>query len=270
MKILILTLPDQKERQKAISASIDKYGYDYEFIYNEPNIQPPIVEVATFKPVDWLTLTYNQQPTVGEWGCKQGHMLIYKEIIKKDYDDILILEDDALWRCNIPKVMAATKKQFPQAQLITGSIWKPWWIDKDPYTEVCKRKFQGKEHTFCARRLGYGNLNWYYNPVAGIGSTACYWCNNTAAKTLLAINEKYPFPIDVITYNWIFQNTIIYRTEDVLIDHGKLSSIIQALPDGESRYCSSHWIRASSDRLLANGKKNWWGGVFCTNPIPYK
>lgn len=270
MKILILTLLDEKERQKAISASIDKYGYDYEFIYNKPNIQPPIVEISTFKPVDWLILIFNQQPTVGEWGCKQGHMLIYKEIIKKGYDDVLILEDDALWRCDIPKIMAAIKEQFHNAQLITGCLWKPWWIDKDPYTEVCKGEFQEKEHIFRARHLGYGDLNWYYNPVAGIGPTTCYWLNNEAAKKLLAINEKYPFPIDVITYNWIFQNIIIYRTEDVLIDHGKLSSIIQALPDGENRYYSSHWIRATSDRLLANGKKNWWGGVFCTNPIPYK
>ena len=270
MKILILTLPGQKERQEAIRASINKYGYDYEFIFNEANIKPPIVEKISVKPVDWLTITYDQQPTVGEWGCKLGHMAIYKEIIKKGWDNVLILEDDALWRCDIPKVIEATKKEFPCAELITGCIWKPWWIDKDSYAEVYKGKFQGKEHIFHARHLGYENLNWYYNPVAGIGSTACYWLNLKAARKLLAANEKYPFPIDVIAYNWNFHDTVIYRTKDVLIDHGELPSVIQALPDGENRYYSSHTIKAKSTKLLANGRKLWWGGIFCTNPIPYR
>lgn len=269
MKILILTLSECEERRKKIGESIERYGYEYEFIFNEPNLIPPKVDPISFSPIPEITIHYDSQPTIGEWGCKLGHMLLYKTMLERGYDEALLLEDDAIWVCDVPKVIEAAKKVLPNAELISGCLWKPWWISKDAYKSVCEGHWKCEDITFYARYLGYGALNWYYNPANVIGSNACYWLKATAAKKLLAVNEKYPFPADVLIHNWMFTDIVHANTREVLVEINQMPSVIANLKDGQDRTHTSHTITATTYKQFCNGKKKWNGGVICYKPIPY-
>lgn len=269
MKILILTLPQCEERRANISKSIEPYGYDFEFIYNDPNLEPPKVESVVIHPVEWVKIEYNMQPTKGEWGCKLGHMKIYETILERGYDDALILEDDALWRCDVVKVIEAARKAKPWADIISGCIHKSWWRDKDPWQTIMRGKWKCETLDFQARYMGWNELNWYYNPANTIGSNACYWINRNAAKKLLEINKKYDVPCDILIHNPFLSDLKVAYTKQVLVETHYLPSVIQSLPDGEDRHCyTSHCTKATTYRHFCTGKKIWWGGQICYDYIP--
>ncbi|WP_380179178.1 glycosyltransferase family 25 protein [Kalamiella sp. sgz302252] len=95
LPIYIVSLKRDIQRRETLSAILDKYALNYEFVDAVYGKDLPAEEVAKFK-VDGVTRRKGHKPTAGELGCTLSHLKIYQIMQERGQPWACILEDDAI------------------------------------------------------------------------------------------------------------------------------------------------------------------------------
>lgn len=144
-------------------------------------------------------LLYEDIKTLGSIGCYLSHINIWKDVIKNNYNNVIILEDDIKTNMKLNKIMKYIKnipKDYDIAYL-------------DYYCDGCDNNI-------------IANSYWYENKIDKIYLTSAYIINNNAIKKLL---EK-AFPIETQIDNYINYYTILtnnfkrYISKEYIFDQG--------------------------------------------------
>jgi glycosyl transferase, family 25 len=235
--IYVLTLERAKARQQKISESLK--GLNFEFWMGKDkahfNIDTLKATGIYDEPGAKKIHRYNKPMNAGQIGCSWSHRCIYEDIIKNEYQRVLIFEDDALPN---PEALQQTQQILdelpPTADLL-------FWGYGDQYPpgsfSRIKQITYHLQHTFGLLRWNHkmiGNL--YPKPfstnlyTAGFHDfTYSYALTNTGAKKLLQLQTPIKYIADNLLA-WACTNKWItgYITRNKVFLHDEL-------PDGTPR-----------------------------------
>lgn len=136
----------------------------YKYIWNNP---------AFNTPDWWRNLT-------GNMNCTMGHYEIMKECIARNYDRVLIIEDDVRFLKDI-RMARLILENIPQADIIM--------FDKN----VADRS---KAELMTATINGKVNDFYFSFDTVSLGSTGCYALSRKAMQTITAAQESEFMPAD--------------------------------------------------------------------------
>lgn len=91
-KIYLLTIKRNIKRQDILKEKLK--GLNYEVFLGVDGRELQEEEIARLYDDEKATVNCKRSMTIGEIGCSLSHVKIYKDILAKGYDKVLILEDD--------------------------------------------------------------------------------------------------------------------------------------------------------------------------------
>ena len=173
MKVFAINLKDSVERKEHIIKECAKYG-----------IIPEICEAVDGRLLTEQELLMNAKDykinglTRGEIGCSLSHLNIYKKIIEDNIDIALILEDDAIFKEDINKILEEINK-----------------FNKS--TDKSFLYLLSKSYSYISNRsIKLGSITLY--DIYRASLTHGYVINNKAAKSLAA----YVHPVRYTADDW--------------------------------------------------------------------
>ena len=133
----------------------------------------------------------NLQPYLssGEFGVFLSHYFLWKEIVKKDYDSIVIFEDDLILNVNFEKRLQDIIKNAPSEFDI---LYISPIIMTEYEKKCCTMDFLTKKVSF---RLSEDYNLWKIKGIAAYA--AGYIISNKGAKLLLQNTSQFSMPVDV-------------------------------------------------------------------------
>jgi len=95
--IFIINLKQDVDRKKKMEEQLKKHGIQNYSFFEAINGQNEELSKYDFKVIpNWYDPDNNKIMTLGEIGCALSHYKIWEKIVKGDFENVLILEDDAL------------------------------------------------------------------------------------------------------------------------------------------------------------------------------
>lgn len=219
--IYCLSLADFTERRKLMEKELQRMGIldsgifhwkvtvkneFYKYIWNNP---------AFNTPDWWRNLT-------GNMNCTMGHYEIMKECIVRDYDRVLIIEDDVRFLKDI-RMARLILENIPQADIIM--------FDKNvadrPKAELIMAAINGKMN------------DCYFNfDTVSLGSTGCYSLSKKAMQTITTAQEREFMPAD-FPINKTYDDGLVrvasilnLAIQDMTLKGDKMNDIDRHLYDG--------------------------------------
>ena len=160
-KIIIITLPRAGERQANIEKELA--GLNYEFFFGEDKKQHTLEEVKreniyNEKASMRLARSGNKM-TLGHICCSWSHRKVYEEIIKNNWQKILIFEDDVV----------LIKENADQIEAILSQIPSTWellylgWMENEKVNLATKLK-----QTIYHIKHSLGLLKWNHTQIGNL------------------------------------------------------------------------------------------------------
>ncbi|HHQ4444577.1 TPA: glycosyltransferase family 25 protein [Aeromonas veronii] len=210
MKIYVISLERNKERQIIISNRMNQLGLNFEFFYG---VDGSSLTENELNIVDQKFCQENFGHTMNksEIGCAMSHIKIYEKIVSEKIPHALILEDDAYLLSCVPDILSSimNKPRFDMLYLFHGKAkrWPIWHKLPHDYRLVRYRS-PSKKSKRCI-----------------IGAVA-YILSISGAKKLL--NHTYPIrmPADYLTGLIQKNDLIAYGVEPNCVDTGHLDTTI--------------------------------------------
>lgn len=116
MQTFVLNLERAPDRKAAMAEKLQQLGLSAEFLpaVDGRGLPDPV-------PGYWGRLRrifFGKDLTLGEIGCVKSHFAAYSEIVKRDLDFALVLEDDAVFAPEFPKALEALAASHDQWDLV--------------------------------------------------------------------------------------------------------------------------------------------------------
>ena len=204
-KIYVITLKRATERHLHIQQELE--GLQYSLFYGADKNELDLEELALQNQYDpKLAIKKNimhKRMTAGEVGCSLSHKMIYEEVIKHNYNKVLILEDDVVIDRKNIMLFDSISKELP-------GNWQLWYLgytknETPPANAVTKKLF----YHFCyslgiKRTLNHTVINHLYPAPytahlqrAGFHDcTHAYAITNDAARILLKQQTPVQYTAD--------------------------------------------------------------------------
>ncbi|MEZ5815292.1 MAG: glycosyltransferase family 25 protein [Alphaproteobacteria bacterium] len=175
----VISLKEETARREAISAHLKERGFEFEFFDAVDGRQMDVLKHPDYDATK-RRAAHGRDLKPGELGCLLSHRNIYEEIVKRNLDIALILEDDARLHEDTKAVLEALLKKNITFDLIRllgspkvakgkhrkiAKLFKDFWL-------VRLRTTPGGAHATLVTRRG--------------------------AKKLVKTTQKFAFPIDTI------------------------------------------------------------------------
>lgn len=110
--VFIISLVNSPRRQ-AISAHLHELGIRFSFIDAVEGVKLNTDEAQTINDSHWVRQCYKRKIGLGEIGCAYSHLSIYKNMLSRNMDWAIVLEDDAILDCNIQQLISENIKKLP-------------------------------------------------------------------------------------------------------------------------------------------------------------
>lgn len=96
--IFVLTLERAKDRQEAFKKRFEGLNYTFFYGVDGSNLDyEHLIKEGVYSEQKAVDISRsNSKMNRGQIACSLGHMLMYREAVEKNYDRLLILEDDAM------------------------------------------------------------------------------------------------------------------------------------------------------------------------------
>jgi collagen beta-1,O-galactosyltransferase len=116
-KIFIINLERDYERKQKLELQLQKENItSYEFI-NAVDGQNDDLQKYNFQVIpDWIEPYSSKIMTKGEIGCSLSHYLIWERIMKEEWNQVLILEDDVVLCPHFSQILEQKKEEINQIQ----------------------------------------------------------------------------------------------------------------------------------------------------------
>lgn len=204
-KIYVITLKRATDRHLHIQQELD--GLQYSLFYGADKMDLNLEQLALQQEYDpELAIKKNvmhKRMTAGEVGCSISHRMIYQEVIKHQYNKVLILEDDVVIDRKNILLFETISKELPDN-------WQLWYLGytknvTPPANAVAKKLF----YHFCyslgiKRTLNHTVINHLYpTPYTALlqkagfhDCTHAYAVTNEAASILLKQQTPVQYTAD--------------------------------------------------------------------------
>lgn len=204
-KIYVLTVEAADERRKLFTERF--IGLHYSFFYgadkNNFTVEEVIENGTYSEKLSSQHHRYNKKMKIGEIACAWSHKMIYEDMLKKNYNHILIFEDDAVPAPDIMNRLSSVLTEIPDdCELLMWSWSKNG--DNDLFSNI-KKSWYHIQHTFGLLKMDHTIINnLFAKPYskhlkkAGFHDfTTAYSINSSAASKFL----KMQTPIQYIADN---------------------------------------------------------------------
>jgi len=202
--IYILTIERATERHASINNALA--GLNFSFFYGFDKQLLSIEELEskhiynTTKAIQ--NNRFNNPMKLGEIACSMGHKAIYEDMVKNNYANALILEDDVVLNTSEPFQFSTIVQQLP-------SNWDIVYFDY--HKNVTSSFFKELKKIIYHLQKSLGLLKWshtlinnlYAKPfsknlkISGYHDFAsAYGITNTAAKKLITLQTPISYPAD--------------------------------------------------------------------------
>lgn len=209
--IYVLTLKRATDRQQQVSKDLE--GLRYEFFWGSDKLELDIAAMEanhTYSEVKAKQFhRYNKGMSAGQIGCSLSHKRIYEDVLRNNYQRVLILEDD-VHPVNVEH-MAAVLEVFPvDWQLVMLDYYKneePKWLKQQWYHIqhlIGKLKWS---HTMI-RNLYPRPVNPHIQTAGYHEFTDAYCITPAAAQVLLELQTPLCFIADSLLPYAITNNMI--------------------------------------------------------------
>lgn len=182
MEIIVLTLPDARERQASIERQMSSLGLAFRFFYGTYGKDITDEQKAAIfdRAKSLKTIGYEMSPN--EIACAWGHCRIYREIADREIPEAVIIEDDAILHQDLPRVIEALEAKRLKAPLLIK-------LEKE---KEFKRNFW--------RRIPLHGDYVAFRPIQGVYLTTIYYLTLEAARRLA--QDAFPVfvPSDFFAY----------------------------------------------------------------------
>ena len=177
--VLVISLKNETARREAVSAHLKECGFDFEFFDAIDGRQMDVLEHPRYDSIT-RRRCHGRDLKPGELGCSLSHRAAYEEIIKRNLDYALIIEDDARFHEDSKTVLNATiEKTFDfdvirllgSPKVARGKHRKIIPLYKDFHLVRLKTTPGGAHATIVSRK---------------------------GAEKLLKATERFAFPIDTV------------------------------------------------------------------------
>lgn len=129
MKIFVISLERNKERQNIISNRMNQLGLDFEFFFGVDGSTLSEEELSLVDQ-EFCKNNFGHSMNKSEIGCAMSHIRIYEKIVSENISHALILEDDAYLLSCVPEILASVMKKpsFEMLYLFHGKAkrWPLW------------------------------------------------------------------------------------------------------------------------------------------------
>lgn len=202
--IYVITLRRATERHEKIVQVLE--GLAFDFFYG--------ADAKEFNPVDLIEANiydkvaakknnrYNKEMKPGEIGCSWSHLLVYKDMVNKGYEKVLILEDDVFPNKEAEITFINVVKELPEE-------WELLYMDynknlENSFANKIKRKFYHLQKKACALNFSHTTINNlhakpYSQHLKKSGYhdyTSAYAIKVSAAKKLIELQTPIKFVAD--------------------------------------------------------------------------
>ena len=140
-KIYVITLQRATDRQLQLRKELEGLNYTFMFGVDKMNInKEELICNNSFNPA--LAMQHhimNKEMNLGEIGCAFSHRLVYQDVVKNNYNRVLILEDDVVIDQKTLPLFPAITKELP-------ADWGLWYLgfaksEQPPATAFFKKLF---------------------------------------------------------------------------------------------------------------------------------
>jgi len=235
MPTFVVNLAESTDRRGRIQVQLDRIGLQAEFF---PAVRGKSLN-ATELAAHYDGSIFFRPLSPGEIGCALSHVFIYKEIIERNYDFCLVLEDDIVINNQILKIIDAIKNivspSSPEIILLTSL-----------------KEFSENDAIF----LNVDSFRMV--PVIRAGCTHGYMITNAGAHALY----DFCYPIRKPADWWeIVQHLITLRGVDPLVidwDTTSFESLITAgrVTSGSKNKKLGYFYKKITNRIYA--RYVWW------------
>lgn len=210
LKIYIISLARNKERQHLIAKRMMQLGLNFEFF---SGVDGSLLTQAELAQVDqqYCRANFNHEMNPSEVGCAMSHIRIYEKIVADNVGHAMILEDDAYILSCVPDILSSIMQRpnFDLLYLFHGKAKRYPFSHKLPHDyRLVRYRSPSKKSKRCI-----------------IGAVA-YILSTDGAKKLL--NQAYPIrmPADYLTGLIQRSGLKTYGIEPNCVDTGHLDTTI--------------------------------------------
>jgi GR25 family glycosyltransferase involved in LPS biosynthesis len=220
IKVFVITLEHAKERQEYVSSVFKNLGIEFEFLFG---IDGRKLSPEEKKEVYDHELAKKRKHELqdGEIGCSASHRLLYRTIVKRNIERVLVFEDDVVIDPELFTLLPCLEK-LP----IKGYMIK---FDKIAYRQ--KGDNNKKIGRFTPwHRIKFNDKYFAGQPLVNPTLTWCYYIDIKAASAMARILPKIFLIPDAWSY---FRNYVKVRcVNKVLVtNNDQLPSIIASVKD---------------------------------------
>ena len=201
MKIFVINLKEDVERRQSITKHLNDLNLDFEIFdavkgkavsrHDNPLVYDK--DECKVRHNFLSGATMRGKLSDGELGCALSHLGVYQEIVKRNLDGAIVLEDDFIPTCDLKEVFSLAKDKIPNADIISG-FYLGGGLRQGIY---CLKKALGYKD-FKIFRLGVPGLDWFLNRRRRVLTCACYYISNTACRKLIELGYPVRFESDVL------------------------------------------------------------------------
>jgi glycosyl transferase, family 25 len=213
--IYVITLTRARERQHKIAAHLE--GLDYSFFFGADKNDFSIVALQHEGIYDEQKAKdihrYHKPMTGGQIGCSWSHRLVYEDILKNGYGEVLILEDDV--------TIAAGISIFTEVVNELPGDWELLYFDyhKNIEGSIATKL---KQQAYHIQKL-VGGLKWSHQTIDNLYAkgysphlkkagyhmyTSAYAITATAAKKLLQMQTPIAYIADDLLAHAVTNNVV--------------------------------------------------------------
>ena len=202
--IYVITLSRATNRQEKIVQLLD--GLNFTFFYGADKLNFTKEELITKNIYDdnkaSLLHRYNKSMNTGQIGCSWSHKLVYEDVIKNNFNRVLILEDDVFPISSGLEFLPEMVKQLPPD-------WELWYMDYQKNTKS-NLGTATKQMVYHLQRFA-GKLNYTSSTISHLYAkkytpnllkagyhdfTSAYAITQSAAKKLIQLQSPIAFIAD--------------------------------------------------------------------------
>ena len=111
-KVYIITTAIERKRWQQMYFNLRKFGiYNYKRVLGE-NINPTGINKSEINMIREKHMSNNANYIKGFLSCKRAHWRVLKEAYENNYDNVLILEDDVIFKDNIEEIFSNAIEQM--------------------------------------------------------------------------------------------------------------------------------------------------------------
>ena len=207
--IYILTIERAKDRQEKIKTNLKGLNFTFFYGVDKKDLKLETLEKDNIysTKLDKMQNRYSKPMNLGYIACSLGHKYIYEDMVKNDYNRILILEDDVVFNNDGINLFEQIISELPED-------WELLYLDYTKNENVSSLSYL-KIYTYHLQKM-LGGLKWSHVMIKNIFPkkysknlrksgyhylTSAYAITQSAAQKLIKLQTPIQFPPDhVLAY----------------------------------------------------------------------